>query len=59
MDIQGKIIKTLINGKISQGNGQVKWDGKNDDGIMMSSGLYFYRLSSSDYVETKKIVLLR
>ena len=59
MDIQGKIIKTLINGKISQGNGQVKWDGKSDDGIMMSSGLYFYRLSSSDYEETKKIVLLR
>ena len=59
MDIQGKIIKTLINDKISQGNGQVKWDGKSDDGIMMSSGLYFYRLSSSDYEETKKIVLLR
>ena len=45
--------------KISHGNGQVKWDGKSDYGIMMSSGLYFYRLSSSDYEETKKIVLLR
>ena len=56
---EGKIIKTLINDKISHGNGQVKWDGKSDDGIMMSSGLYFYRLSSSDYEETKKIVLLR
>ena len=59
MDIQGKIIKTLIKDKISQGRGQIKWDGKGEDGILMSSGLYFYRLSSADFIETKKIVLLR
>jgi hypothetical protein len=59
IDIQGMIIKTLINDKISQGHGQIKWDGREKNGLLMSSGIYFYRLLSPDFIETKKIVLLR
>ena len=59
LDIQGKIIKILINERISDGQGQSKWDGKGEDGILVSSGLYFFRLSSADFIESKKILLLR
>ena len=59
IDIQGKLVKTLIHDKISQGDGQVKWDGRETGGSMLPSGIYFYRLSSSDFIQTKKIVLLR
>ena len=59
IDIQGKLVKTLIHDKISQGDGQVKWDGRETGGFMLPSGIYFYRLSSPDFIQTKKIVLLR
>jgi len=59
IDIQGNVIKTLIDDKISQGHGQIQWDGRDQSNIMMSSGIYFYRLSSSFFIETKKIILLR
>jgi len=59
IDIQGTVIKTLINDKISQGQDQIKWNGRDKNGLLMSSGVYFYRLSSPDFIETKKIVLLR
>jgi len=59
IDIQGNIIKTLINDKISQGHGQIKWDGRDQGNFMMSSGIYFYRLSSSSFIDTKKIIFLR
>ena len=59
IDIQGNVISTLIDNKISQGYGQIKWDGREKTGLIASSGIYFYRLSSSTFIETKKLILLR
>jgi hypothetical protein len=59
IDIQGNVIKTLIEDESSQGYGQIKWDGRDQRNLMMSSGIYFYRLSSSSFIETKKIIFLR
>jgi flagellar hook assembly protein FlgD len=58
-DITGKLIKTLTTNKQSAGQGIVQWNGRNDTGISLPSGVYNYQLSSSDFTSTRKIVLLK
>ena len=58
-DITGNLVKTLISEKQSAGQGIVRWDGQNDAQVILPSGVYFYRMSSADYTETKKIIFLK
>ena len=57
--ITGEEIKTLVNGINSPGTKSVIWDGSNNYGEVVSSGIYFYRLQSENRVLTKKMTLLR
>ena len=41
------------------GNYNIIWDGKDDIGKEVASGIYFYQLKTKDYTATKKMVLLR
>ena len=58
-DVTGKLVKTLISGMQSVGQGIVRWDGQNDDQVILPSGVYFYQMSSADYTETRKIIFLK
>jgi len=58
-NILGQIVKTLINEPKLPGIYYLTWDGKNEQGEKVSSGLYFYQLRSGNYSETKKMVLLK
>lgn len=58
-DILGREIKTLVDEYQSSGSYSVYWDGKNNQNLDMSSGVYFYRLESSSIILTKKMILLR
>ncbi len=53
-DELGKEVETLVNKKLEQGSYEVEFDGSN-----LSSGIYFYKLSTGDYVQTKRMVLLK
>jgi photosystem II stability/assembly factor-like uncharacterized protein len=53
-DLLGKELSTLVNEKKSAGEYQVLWNGHG-----FSSGVYFYRLTANDFVETKRFVLLK
>ncbi|MCB0732098.1 MAG: T9SS type A sorting domain-containing protein [Ignavibacteriae bacterium] len=53
-DILGREIATLVNQKQKPGFYEVKLDGSD-----LSSGIYFYRITAGDYVESKKMVLLK
>ena len=41
------------------GGYQVIWDGRDDDGSHVAAGIYFCRLRAKDFVEIKKMVLMR
>ncbi|MGE5805069.1 MAG: FlgD immunoglobulin-like domain containing protein, partial [Ignavibacteria bacterium] len=58
-DITGQQIKSLINEEKRSGNYSVKWDGKDDSGRLVSSGVYFYRIQANDFIMVKKMILLR
>ena len=58
-DITGKLIKILISNKQAAGHGVVKWNGRDDNGIALPSGVYFYRLSSIDFNATRKFIILK
>jgi len=58
-NIKGQKVRTLVDGFKATGNHSVEWDGTNDQGKNVTSGLYFYRLSSKKFSSTKKMILLQ
>ncbi len=55
----GQVVRTLTNKHETAGYHSVVWDGKNNDGRMVSSGVYIYRLETTSYVKTRKMILLK
>ena len=55
----GSLIRTLQNGSQQAGTYSVTWDGKNDAGQPVSSGVYFYQLKTQDFESTRKMFILR
>lgn len=55
----GQKIKTLVNQSLNAGDYSYSWQGNDEDGKAVSSGIYFYILKSGDNIKTKKMVLLK
>ena len=58
-NIQGQEVKTLINSVQNAGRYKITWDGTNNLGERVSSGIYIYRLQANKFVGVKKLVLLK
>jgi len=58
-NILGQRVNTLFDESLKPGTYQAIWDGKNDAGEKVPSGVYFYRLTSGGLSETRKMVLMR
>ena len=58
-DINGKLVRTLLNKKQNSGNYDIIWDGQNDKGVNVSTGVYFCQLIAEDNILSKKMLLLR
>ncbi len=58
-DLLGHKIATLVYGVRSAGEHHVQWNGTDDAGLAVASGVYFYRLASQSRVETRKMMLLQ
>ena len=63
-NILGELVKTLVNGDIVSGNYKVTWNGTNNHGISVASGIYFCRLvaqsnGAANYVITKKMLMMK
>jgi flagellar hook assembly protein FlgD len=58
-NVLGQEIRTLVDQKQSANYYKVVWDGKDNDGLNVGSGLYLYSLSAGEFRETKRMLLLR
>jgi photosystem II stability/assembly factor-like uncharacterized protein len=58
-NIQGEKVKTLVNKNQSSGKYSIYWDGKDDKGHQISSGVYFYNLYSKGATISKKMIFLK
>ena len=55
----GQKVRTLVNEVKTAGTYQVFWNGRNEDGTALSSGVYFYQLQGENALITKKMTLIK
>ena len=58
-DILGNVVNNLINANESSGHKSVQWDATNNQGEPVSAGVYLYKIQAGDFVDTKKMILLK
>jgi hypothetical protein len=58
-DLNGNLIKTLVNRSVQAGTHHIQWSGKDKDGKYIGSGVYLYRLHSGDWSTSRKFVLIK
>ena len=57
-DIAGRQVKRLVNGVLEAGFHQRVWDGRSDSGSMAPAGMYFYRLSTREGAQVRRMIFL-
>ncbi len=58
-NIQGQIVRTLVNGELDAGLHLQEWDGRDEQGQMAPSGIYLYRLIQGAQQQTRKMQLVK
>jgi flagellar hook assembly protein FlgD len=58
-DVAGRLVRTLVNDTKEAGAYSAVWDGRNNGGSSVASGIYFYKMETAGFQATKKLVLLR
>jgi flagellar hook assembly protein FlgD len=59
-DLTGKEVKTIISTQLlSRGDQQVIWDGTNNFGKEVSSGIYLYLIQTEHFSQTKKLLIIK
>jgi len=58
-NVLGQHVKTLVNEMQRAGRQTVTWDGTDNSGSSVASGVYFYKLRAGDFTDTKKMVMLK
>jgi hypothetical protein len=57
--IDGRVVRELYRGGIAAGRHSISWDGRDDNGVRVASGVYFVRIASSSGVAGRKVAVLR
>jgi flagellar hook assembly protein FlgD len=52
-------VKTLVNEKQTAGFKTANWDGTNEVGVKVASGIYIYRIKANDFVQSRKMILMK
>ncbi|MFW5628129.1 MAG: choice-of-anchor J domain-containing protein, partial [Candidatus Cloacimonadaceae bacterium] len=58
-NVKGQLVRNLVNDVRAAGNHSVVWNGKDNNGRDVSSGVYYYKMNAGKYSSTKKMVLMK
>ena len=58
-DVSGARVRTLVNEDKTPGSFKVEWNGRDDRGNPVSSGIYFYRMQTPGFSASKKMLFLK
>ena len=58
-DTRGALVCTLVESERPAGTHTVFWNGTDDSGRRLTSGIYFYRIKAGGFTQTRKMVLLK
>jgi hypothetical protein len=58
-DIRGRVVRTLVTERQAPGRYAVMWDGRDDRGLTVSTGVYFYRLRTEQFTQSRKMMLVK
>ncbi len=58
-NLVGQRVRTLVHTTLEAGSYAAPWDGRNDEGVSVSSGVYMYRLRAGEFMATQKMLLIR
>jgi hypothetical protein len=58
-NLLGQKVRALVSGIQEAGYREVAWDGRNDSGVAVASGIYIYRIEAGDFVQTRKMILMK
>lgn len=56
---QGRLIRTLVDGQAAEGQHAVVWNGLDDQGAQVASGMYFYKVTSANETTTERMMLMK
>jgi subtilisin family serine protease len=58
-NIRGQVVKTVFQGELLPGRYELSWDGKDENGVDVASGIYLYRLKTGQGMVSRKMILLK
>ena len=58
-NILGQRVRSLVEEEEQPGYKMIQWDGRDDSGVEVSSGVYFYKIEAGEFVECRKMTLLK
>ena len=58
-DVLGRKVRTLVSARMDAGHHVINWNGLDDAGIDAASGMYIYRIKADDFIDHRKMLLVR
>jgi hypothetical protein len=58
-DTTGRLVRTLLDGPLTSGSHDIRWDGLDDQKAPVSAGVYFYRLKAGAFEQSRRMTILR
>ncbi|MDZ7362985.1 MAG: T9SS type A sorting domain-containing protein [candidate division KSB1 bacterium] len=58
-DLMGRRVRTLVDQRQQSGRYAITWDGRNEQGEVVTSGVYLYQLHAGNFVQTRRMALVR